>query len=92
MLQNVQDYRNGIIPYKEMVSKLEGSFEASELKDENITKSWYDYWTPLEIESATGRMDNNMNLVVKCLDDMTLFIKSVLAGSSANKTTEARLE
>ena len=80
MLQNIQDYRDGIIPYKEMVSKLEGSFEASEFKDENITKRWYDYWTPLEIESATGRMDNNICLVGSCLDDMTHFIKSVLAG------------
>lgn len=78
MLQSIKDYREGIIPYKEMVSRLEGAFEASECKDSGISEKWYDFWTPLEIECATDRMDSNASLVTSCLDDMKIFIERVL--------------
>ncbi len=78
MLQSIKDYQEGKILYEEMVSKLEGAFEASECKDRRISDEWFNFWTPLEIEYATDRMDSNATLVSSCLHDMTGFIERVL--------------
>jgi hypothetical protein len=78
MLKSIKDYREGIISYKEMVSKLVGAFEASECKDSNISEKWYEFLTPLEIECAMDRMNSNASLVTSCLDDIKIFIERVL--------------
>lgn len=41
--------------FYEIVGKLEGVLDASEIKDSNLINQWYDYWTPLEIRPCGRR-------------------------------------
>ena len=38
--------------FYEIVGKLEGALDASEIKDNDLINQWYDFWTPLEIRRA----------------------------------------
>jgi Immunity protein 26 len=76
MISSIEDFRKGRIQYSTLVYGLEGTLDAGEFKDENIVEQWYDYWTPLEILSATKGDSVTVKDVERYLSVMETFLKS----------------
>lgn len=60
MISIIADFRNEKIQYSSLVYGLEGALDAGEFKCDALIKEWYDYWTPLEILSATKGNDTTI--------------------------------
>jgi hypothetical protein len=56
MIQATDDYLADRIDLRDLVSTLEGSLDASGIKDECLTREFHDCWGPLEIEHAVSRV------------------------------------
>jgi len=52
MLQTVENYNSGNISFPELVTGLEGAFEAGEFRDGSLVERFYNLWQPLEITNA----------------------------------------
>lgn len=53
MINLIDSYlHNETQDFYEVVGKLEGALDASELKDTVLINQWYDFWTPLETRRA----------------------------------------
>lgn len=52
MIEKINDYLSGSEDYRVFVKRLEGLLDASEIKDQDLIKEWYKFWTPLEIYNA----------------------------------------
>lgn len=76
MIIAIEDFRKGKIQYSALVYRLEGSIDAGEFKNEILVGQWYDYWTPLEILSATKGDSTTTEDADKYLLAMELFLKS----------------
>lgn len=72
----IEDFRKGKIQYSALVYGLEGSLDAGEFKSETLVKQWYDYWTPLEILSATKGDSTTIEDADKYLSAMEMFLKT----------------
>ena len=60
MIDLIQSYLDGETQdFYNIVGKLEGALDASEIKDSALVNQWYDFWTPLEIRRAVE--GNNIN-------------------------------
>jgi hypothetical protein len=57
-----------------IVGKLEGSLDASEIKDNNLINQWYDFWTPLEIRRAVEGKYPNRSKAIEELKAMKSFL------------------
>lgn len=60
------------------LDQLEGEFDASEIKDNNIVRQWYDFWTPLEILEAKEGNEVNKNKALQYLSPMKDFLLKYL--------------
>ncbi len=78
MLRLIRDFRKGVISYRDFVYGLEGCLDMGEYKDEKLIHQWYDYWTPLEILSATKGNNVTLEDADKYISDMEAFLKSCL--------------
>lgn len=76
MITSIEDFRNGKISYTTLVYGLEGSLDAGWGKEEALVVEWYDYWTPLEILSATRGDNTTIEDADKYLLEMEMFLKS----------------
>lgn len=75
MLYLIDKYRRGELYYSDLVYELEGCLDAGEFQDMELIGQWYEYWTPLEILSAS-KGDNVTIEDVNCrLMAMEIFIK-----------------
>jgi hypothetical protein len=77
MIGSIEDFRKGKIQYSTLVYGLEGALDAGDFKDKTLVGQWYDYWTPLEILSATKGSNVTIKEVDKYLQDMESFLKSI---------------
>lgn len=70
MIDLIQSYIEGKTEdFYSIVGNLEGALDASEIKNNDLVKEWYDFWTPLEIRRAIE--GNNVNKV-KAIEELTL--------------------
>lgn len=76
MINAIEDFRKGKILYTSLVNGLEGSLDAGEFKCQLLTGEWYDYWTPLEILSATKGDSTTIENADKYLIEMEAFLRS----------------
>lgn len=76
MLKSIERYRKGELNYSDLIYGLEGSLDAGEYQDKGLIGQWYDYWTPLEILSATKGDSTTIEDVNKYLSEMEMFLKS----------------
>lgn len=60
MIDSIQSYLDGKTKdFYNLVGKLEGALDASDIKDDVLINKWYDFWTPLEIRRTIE--GNNIN-------------------------------
>jgi hypothetical protein len=61
MIDLIEDYINGRSnDFCDLVGKLEGALDASDIKNNELINRWYDLWTLLEIRRAVeGNHINN---------------------------------
>ena len=60
MIDLIETYLSGETKdFYGIVGKLEGALDASEIRDVDLIKQWYDFWTPLEARRAVE--GNNIN-------------------------------
>jgi hypothetical protein len=53
MIDLIESYlSNETQDFFNVVGKLEGALDASEIKDKDLIEQWYDFWTPLETRRA----------------------------------------
>lgn len=78
MLKSTESYRKGELRYSELVYGLEGSLDAGEYQDEELIEQWYNFWTPLEILSATKGDSTTIEDADKYLLEMEMSLKSKL--------------
>ena len=59
----------------DLVGGLEGTLDASDIKNNELINRWYDFWTPLEIRRAVegNHIDNN-----KAIEDLQKMKKFLL--------------
>jgi hypothetical protein len=77
MISTIEDFRNEKIQYSTLVYGLEGALDAGEFENKTIVEQWYDYWTPLEILSATKGDSVTIEDVDKYLSAMETFLRSI---------------
>jgi hypothetical protein len=77
MISIIENFRKGKIQYATLVYGLEGSLDAGEFKNKTLVKQWYDYWTPLEILSATTGDNTTIEDANKYLVAMEMFLKNM---------------
>jgi len=75
MITLIENFRKGKIQYSNLVYGLEGAFDAGEFENEIFVKQWYDYWTPLEILSATKGDDTTLEDLGENLSAMEIFLE-----------------
>ena len=78
ILKLIEDFRKGEISYEDLVFGLEGCLDMGEYKNEALIYQWYDYWTPLEILSATKGNNATLEEGDKYISNMEAFLKSFL--------------
>ena len=76
MLKSIESYRKGELCYSDFIYGLEGSLDAGEYQDKEIIEQWYNFWTPLEILSATKGDSTTTEDADKYLSEMEMFLKS----------------
>jgi hypothetical protein len=76
MISTIEDFRKEKIQYATLVYSLEAMLDAGEYKNETLIKQWYDYWTPLEIISATKGNNVTVEEVNKYLSSMETFLRN----------------
>jgi hypothetical protein len=77
MISLIGDFRKGDIQYSALVYGLEGALDVGEFKNKTLVEQWYDYWTPLEILSATKGDNTTIEDADKYLSAMEMFLKSI---------------
>jgi hypothetical protein len=60
--------------FSDVVGKLEGALDASEIKDNDLINQWYDFWTPLEIHCSIEGKNVNKELALQELKAMKNFL------------------
>ena len=76
MIKSIARYRKGDLRYSDFVYGLGGYVDAGEYQDKELIGQWYDYWTPLEILSATKGDSTTFEDANKYLSEMEIFLKS----------------
>jgi hypothetical protein len=76
MLNSIERFRKGELCYSDFVYGLEGLLDAGEYKGKVLVGQWYEFWTPLEILSATMGDDTTIEEANKYLLAMETFLKS----------------
>ena len=79
MIELIESYLNGTSNnFSDLVGALEGALDASEITDTTLINSWYDFWTPLEIQRALNENNLDKKSATKHLTNMLDFLKSQL--------------
>jgi hypothetical protein len=74
MIDSIDSYlENETQDFYEIVGKLEGALDASEIKDKMLIDQWYNFWTPLEIRRAVEGNQVNRTKAIKELTTMKEF-------------------
>jgi hypothetical protein len=76
MINLIEDFRKSKIQYTNLVYGLEGALYAGEFKDKIIVDQWYEFWTPLEIFSATKSNNTTILDIDEDLSKMEVFLKN----------------
>jgi hypothetical protein len=76
MLKSITRYRRGDLCFSDFIYGLEGYLDVGEYQDKELINQWYNYWTPLEILSATKGECTTLEDVTKYLSEMEIFLKS----------------
>ena len=76
MLKSMVNYRKDELSYSDFVYGLEGYLDAGEFQDKELIEQWYNFWTPLEILSATKGDSTTTEDADKYLLEMEMFLKS----------------
>ncbi|MCB0573940.1 MAG: hypothetical protein KDC61_05165 [Saprospiraceae bacterium] len=76
MIGMIEDYRKGKTQYTALVYGLEGALDAGEFNNKVLVEQWYNYWTPLEILSATKGDSATTDDVDKYLSAMDFFLRN----------------
>ncbi len=77
MIDLIQSYLDGETKdFYNIVGKLEGALDASEIKDNALINRWYDFWTPLETRRAVEGNNVNKAKAVEELINMKDFLLS----------------
>lgn len=66
--------------FYDLVGKLEGTLDASEIHDNVLINQWYDFWTPLEIRRSVEGNDVNKIKAIEELTRMKEFLLSNMDG------------
>jgi polysaccharide pyruvyl transferase WcaK-like protein len=75
MIDLIESYlHNETKDFYEIVGKLEGALDASEIKDTVLINQWYDFWTPLEARRAVEGNQVNRTKAMKELAAMKEFL------------------
>lgn len=75
MIDLIQCYLDGKTEdFSDMVGKLEGKLDASEIKDNALVNKWHDFWVPLEIRRAIEGNNVDRKKVIQELTDMKEFL------------------
>ena len=75
MIDSIEDYIN-----KEdndccnLVGRLEGALDASDIKDNELISRWYDLWTPLEVRRAVEGNNVDRCKAIEELEKMKKFL------------------
>lgn len=78
MIRFTDDYLAGKIAFSAMVASLEGILDASDIKDQDVIKKWYDMWTPLEIIRADTDASVSDEEKMKAAKEMKIYLQSVI--------------
>ena len=78
MLKLTQDYLEDKIEFSYLVSGLEGALDASDFKDNKLIKTWYDYWTPLEIINAETELEISLQEKKRVVEQMKQYLETML--------------
>jgi hypothetical protein len=79
MIDLIQSYLDGQTnDFCNVVGKLEGALDASEITDNEIIEQWYNVWTPLEIRRAVDGNNIDKQKVSADLDKMKKFLVSIM--------------
>jgi len=76
MIDLIESYINGTNnDFCDLVGKLEGALDTSDIKNNELINRWYDFLTPLEIRRAVegNHIDNN-----KAIEDLQKMKKFLL--------------
>jgi len=82
MIEAIGFFRKGQLQFSDLVRGLEGALDAGEFKNEEITRQWYDLWTPLETLCATKGNSVNPTDAAKYLFDMESFLGTLMSHPS----------
>jgi hypothetical protein len=85
MLESIVDFRNGRLTYSDLVGKLEGALDASDIKNDTIIKEWYNCWTPLEIERATKGNNIEKAVVENYIRHLEEFIRDKISRTPSHQ-------
>ena len=76
MIGMIEDYRKGKTQYTALVYGLEGALDVGEFNNKVLVEHWHNYWTPLEILSATKGDSATTDDVDKYLSAMDFFLRN----------------
>ena len=75
MINSIEDYINEEDnDFCNLVGKLEGALDASDIKDRELVNRWYDFWTPLEVRRAVEGNNVDRCKVIEELEKMKKFL------------------
>lgn len=75
MIDEIQSYLDGATEdFYDLVGRLEGALDASEIQDKLLVNQWYDFWTPLEIRRSIEGNNVDKKKVVNELIKMKTFL------------------
>lgn len=86
MLQTVENYTSGNISFPELVTGLEGAFEAGEFRDGSLVERFYNLWQPLEITNAVKGIHAARHEVARDVQAMENFLVEYLVEDGLRKT------
>lgn len=78
MIQIIHDYQNDIISFDKLTTSLEGALDAADIKDMAITNEWYENWSSLEMLRAEKDITVPLDLKLKEITKMKVFLQKVL--------------
>jgi hypothetical protein len=75
MIDEIQLYLDGATEdFYDLVGRLEGALDASEIQDKLLVDQWYDFWMPLEIRRSIEGNNVDRKKVVNELTNMKTFL------------------
>lgn len=74
MIKLIDEYFENKVTFSYLVPSLEGLLDSSEIKDKEVVKEWYDFWTPLEIINAETEISVSKEEKEKTAQEMKKYL------------------